>query len=142
MAKRAIELFKEAAVQLQKEAEYLALQGTMKANDEDEALQALIGDFNLARVDLNTELSKSSEEKDAKRVEELNQRVNTLYGEIMNHDKMKAYNEAKSEMDSMINWIQSVISTAVNGGDPMLVEQEEEGGGCCGGSCGSCGGCH
>ena len=68
MAKCAIDLFKEAAAQLQKEAEYLALKGTTEKNDADETLQTLIGDFNLARIDLNSELSKSAEEKDKDRV--------------------------------------------------------------------------
>ena len=54
MAKDAITMFKEAAAQLQREEAYLALEGTRKKNDEDEALQQLIGDFNLARIDLNT----------------------------------------------------------------------------------------
>lgn len=47
MAKDAITMFKEAAAQLQREEAYLALEGTRKKNDEDEALQQLIGDFNL-----------------------------------------------------------------------------------------------
>ena len=55
MAKDAITMFKEAAAQLQREEAYLALEGTRKKNDEDEALQQLIGDFNLARIDLNSE---------------------------------------------------------------------------------------
>ena len=54
MAKCAIDLFKEAAAQMQKEAEYLALKGTTEKNDADETLQTLIGDFNLARIDLNS----------------------------------------------------------------------------------------
>ena len=71
MAKDAITMFKEAAAQLQREEAYLALEGTRKKNDEDEALQQLIGDFNLARIDLNSELSKSAD-KDQDKVNELN----------------------------------------------------------------------
>ena len=40
MAKDAITMFKEAAAQLQQEEAYLALEGTRKKNDEDEALAA------------------------------------------------------------------------------------------------------
>ena len=72
MAKDAITMFKEAAAQLQREEAYLALEGTRKKNDEDEALQQLIGDFNLARIDLNSELSKSAD-KDQDKVNELNE---------------------------------------------------------------------
>ena len=54
----AIDLFKKAAVALQTDERYLALAAARKANDEDEALQELIGEFNLARMDLNNEISK------------------------------------------------------------------------------------
>ncbi|HIW54512.1 MAG TPA: YlbF family regulator [Candidatus Ruthenibacterium merdigallinarum] len=139
MAKSAIDLFKEAAAQLQREEEYLALMGTLKKNDEDEALQTLIGDFNLARIDLNSELSKSSEEKNQERVASLNTKVTELYNAIMENESMKAYNEAKQEMESVINWVNAIINTAVNGGDPMTVEEPQAG---CSGSCASCSGCH
>ena len=139
MAKSAIDLFKEAAAQLQREEEYLALMGTLKKNDEDEALQTLIGDFNLARIDLNSELSKSSEEKNQERVASLNTKVTELYNAIMENESMKAYNEAKQEMESVINWVNAIINTAVNGGDPMTVEEPQAG---CSGSCASCSGCY
>ena len=113
--------------------------GTLKKNDEDEALQTLIGDFNLARIDLNSELSKSSEEKNQERVASLNTKVTELYNAIMENESMKAYNEAKQEMESVINWVNAIINTAVNGGDPMTVEEPQAG---CSGSCASCSGCH
>ena len=139
MAKDAITMFKEAAAQLQKEIEYVALDSARKMNDEDEALQELIGDFNLARIDLNSELSKSSEEKNQDRVASLNTKVTELYNAIMENESMKAYNEAKQEMESVINWVNAIINTAVNGGDPMTVEEPQAG---CSGSCASCSGCH
>ena len=118
MAKDAITMFKEAAAQLQREEAYLALEGTRKKNDEDEALQQLIGDFNLARIDLNSELSKSAD-KDQDKVNELNVKVNQLYNDIMANESMAAYNEAKAELESVMNYVNAIINTAVNGGDPL-----------------------
>ena len=46
-----IDLFKKAAAALQTDERYLALAAARKANDEDEALQDMIGEFNLARMD-------------------------------------------------------------------------------------------
>ena len=115
MAKDAITMFKEAAAQLQREEAYLALEGTRKKNDEDEALQQLIGDFNLARIDLNSELSKSAD-KDQDKVNELNVKVNQLYNDIMANESMAAYNEAKAELESVMNYVNAIINTAVNGG--------------------------
>ena len=77
-----IDLFKRAAVALQTDSRYLALDQARKMNDKDEELQDLIGQFNLARMDLNNEISKA--ERDDARVAELNEKVNTLYGQIMN----------------------------------------------------------
>ena len=114
MAKDAITMFKEAAAQLQREEAYLALEGTRKKNDEDEALQQLIGDFNLARIDLNSELSKSAD-KDQDKVNELNVKVNQLYNDIMANESMAAYNEAKAELESVMNYVNAIINTAVNG---------------------------
>ena len=54
-----IDLFKRAAVALQTDPRYLALDQARKANDNDENLQNLIGEFNLARMDLNNEPSAS-----------------------------------------------------------------------------------
>ena len=138
MAKDAITLFKEAAKQMQQEAEYLALEGTRKINDGDEALQQLIGEFNLSRIDLNSELSKSAD-KDQDKINELNIKVNKLYNDIMANESMAAYNEAKAEFEAVVNYVNAIINTAANGGDPLTVEEPQQG---CTGSCSSCSGCH
>ncbi|MEG0877755.1 MAG: YlbF family regulator [Oscillospiraceae bacterium] len=138
MAKDAITLFKEAAAQLQKEVAYAALDAARKANDEDEALQQLIGDFNLARVDLNNEISKT-EDKDQEKVSALNAKVNELYNSIMENEQMNAYNDAKAELETVMNYVNEILSTAVNGGDPLTVEEPHS---CCDGGCSSCSGCH
>ncbi len=139
MAQDAITMFREAAAQLQREETYQALMGALKKNDEDETLQALIGDFNLARIDLNSELSKG-ESKNQEKVQALNTKVGELYNAIMANECMMAYNEAKAEMERMMEFVNAIINTAVNGGDPMTVEQPPEGG--CSGSCATCQGCH
>lgn len=138
MAKDAITMFKEAAAQLQKEEAYLALEGTRAKNDADEGLQKLIGDFNLARIDLNSELSKAAD-KDQEKVTALNVKVNELYNTIMANESMKAYNEAKEALEGVMNYVNAILSTAVNGGDPMTVEEPSQG---CTGSCSTCAGCH
>ena len=132
----AIEMFKRAAVALQTDERYLALDAARRANDENQALQNMIGEFNLARMDLNNEISK--DERDEARVAELNTKVNTLYSQIMASEGMVAYNEAKTRAEAMISHIDAIINTAMNGGDPMLVEEPQGG---CSGSCSTCGGC-
>ena len=61
-----IDLFKRAAMALQTDPRYVILDQARKANDKDEELQNLIGEFNLARMDLNNEIGKS-ERSDAQK---------------------------------------------------------------------------
>ena len=81
-----IDLFKRAAMALRDDPRYLALDQARKLNDNDEELQNMIGEFNLARMDLNNEIGKS-ERSDA-RISELNEKVNDLYGKIMADEGM------------------------------------------------------
>ncbi len=132
-----IELFKKAAVALQTDERYLALDAARKASDQDEELQKMIGEFNLARLDLNNEIGK--DDRDEEKLASLNDKINKLYADIMANDKMVAYNEAKAGVEALIGHIDAIINTAMNGGDPMTVEAPQQG---CTGSCSSCGGCH
>ena len=88
-----IEMFKKAAVAMQTDERYIELDASRRANDADEELQNLIGDFNLARMDLNNELSM--DERNDERISELNEKINQTYTQVMNHPGMKRYNEAK-----------------------------------------------
>jgi hypothetical protein len=78
-------------------------------------------------------------ERDDARIAELNEKVNSLYGQIMGDEGMTAYNEAKRECENLVNYIDAIINTAMNGGDPMTVQEPSAS---CTGSCSTCGGCH
>ena len=132
-----IELFKKAAAAMQTDPRLLALTTAQKACDEDQALQELIGQFNLLRIDMNEEIGKS--ERDNQKVAELNEKVSKVYNQIMETPAMVAYNEAKTAVEGMINHINAIVNTAAQGGDPMLVEEPSAS---CTGSCSSCSGCH
>ena len=131
-----IELTRNLAMEIQKDQRYQILDNARRLNDADEELQQQSGDFNLARIDLNNEVSKS--DKNADRIAELNEKVQSIYTDIMNNESMQAYNEAKGDVDQMMQYINAILTTAVNGGDPMTVQEPSS----CSGSCSSCGGCH
>lgn len=132
-----MDLFKKAAAALQTDPRYLELDAARRENDADTELQNLIGEFNLCRMDLNNETAKT--ETNPSRIAELNSRVNELYTQIMASEGMNRYNEAKKECEAMVNYIDAIINTAMNGGDPMSVQEPSES---CTGSCSTCGGCH
>ena len=131
-----IDQVRNLALELQKDQRYLVLENARRLNDADEELQQQIGEFNLARIDLNNEVSK--QEKDANRITELNEKIRKIYGEIMDNESMQAYNDAKNEMDHLMQYINAILVTAVNGGDPLTVEEPSS----CGGDCSGCSGCH
>ena len=132
-----IDLFKRAAMALQTDSRYLAMDQARKMNAKDEEQQNLIGEINLARMGLHNEVGKP-ERRDA-RIAELNTKVNDLYGKIMADEGMTAYNEAKRDCENLVNYIDAIINTAMTGGDPMTVQEPSES---CTGSCSTCGGCH
>ena len=131
-----IALAQELALAVQQDDRYLYLDSARKMNDIDEELQKQIEDFNITRVSLNMETNKS--EKDTHYIEELNEKVNTLYTNVMNNENMVTYNNAKNEIDLLMKHIQAILAEAVNGGDPTKVAAPPMG---CSGSCGSCGDC-
>ena len=137
-----IQAFKEASALLQKDPRYLALAEIRHKNDEDKGLEQLTQDFAQTRTTLSTELEKEIRDND--RVVELNAKANRLYGEIMAHDGIIAYNKAKVEIDQLVTYIDAIITAALEGRDPMSVEQPipaKKENPSCSGSCATCGGC-
>ena len=120
---------------LQQNEGYLRLMVAQQQNDADETLQALIGKFNLARINLNTELNKT--DKDQARVTALNEDVRAVYGQIMDNENMAAYNKAKTEFDDTVDFVMQILRGSINGEDPDLIEKQSG----CSGSCSSCSGC-
>ena len=126
----------DLATQLQADPRCEAVMAATKAADEDETLQKLISEFNLKRIAINTEEGK--EDADPAKIRQLNEELRSIYASVMAHEKMMAYNAAKSELDVLVNKIQFAINLAAQGQDPNLAAQESA----CSGDCGSCGGCH
>ena len=133
-----VEMAIDLATQLQEDERYLALQSAQQAADADEELQTLIGEFNLKRMAINTEETKSEEERDAEKLRTLNTQLRDIYARVMANPRMMAYNDARTALDALVNKLHAAISLAAQGQDPHLAAQESS----CTGDCGSCGGCH
>ena len=104
-------------------------------NDGNAELQAFIGQFNIIRMELDRELQSDS--KDDDKVKELNEKLRSVYGDIMSSPSMIEYNTAKAELDSLVGEINTVISKTLEGEDPETCDTVS-----CTGSCATCGGCH
>ncbi len=131
-----IAMARELGAALQQSDEYTAYNVAKNAADGDEVLQEMIGEFNLKKLSLSTEVQK--EEKDQKKLAALNEEVRSLYGRIMAHPTMAAYNTTKEELDRLLNFIQQIIVYSANGEDPATIQEETS----CGGDCSGCSGCH
>ena len=131
-----IAMARERGAALQQSDEYTAYNVAKNAADGDEVLQEMIGEFNLKKLSLSTEVQK--EEKDQEKLAALNEEVRSLYGRIMAHPTMAAYNTTKEELDRLLNFIQQIIVYSANGEDPATIQEETS----CGGDCSGCSGCH
>lgn len=130
-----IELTRQLGAELQKDERYKAFDSAKKANDNDEALQAKIGEFNLIKANLDRELS--SEKRDDGKINSLNDQLGDVYREIMSNPLMMDYNDARTQLDGLLNEINSILMLCANGEDPKTCQPSS-----CGGDCASCGGCH
>ena len=121
---------------IQEDERYLAFMAAKEANDQDEDLQKLIGEFNLKRMELNSEMSKPDKDRD--KLTALDGKIKELYGQIMANKNMAVFNNVKNAMDELLSQINMIITMSANGEDPATCSVEHS----CGGNCSSCGGCH
>lgn len=131
-----IEKARELGKAIQQDERFIRYAKARLANDSDKALQEAIGQFNIARMELDREVN--SENKDDEKVKELNENLRKIYGDIMSSPAMVEYNTAKAELDTMVNEVNVIISKSIDGEDPETCDVKSG----CTGSCSTCGGCH
>ncbi len=132
-----IELTRELGKALQSDQRYLNMRLAQQQSDEDEALQQLIGEFNLKRMAINNEAQK--EDRSEETLQRLNQELRQVYAQIMQNEHMGKYNDAKTEFDALLQRVTGIIGLCADGEDPETCDYNAAS---CGGDCSSCGGCH
>lgn len=130
-----IKLTRQLGAEIQKDERYLAFIKATKTNDNDEALQNQIGQFNIAKAELDRALSDN--EMAQEEIDKINNKLGDIYREIMANPLMTEYNNAKTQLDVLLNEITSILMLCANGADPQTCEPSS-----CSGNCSSCGGCH
>lgn len=129
-----LEATRKLGEEIQKDERFIRFAKARLENDNDKALQEKIGEFNTVRMNIERLSPEESEKGD-----ELRKKLRDIYGEIMSSATMVEYNAAKTEVDAMLNDVNSVIMQCVDGADPATCEPIAHD---CGGDCSSCGGCH
>ncbi len=132
-----LDVARELGAAIQEHDLYKAYAAAKQKNDDDKALQDLIGEFNLIRMNINTAMTNP--EKDEEKMAEYNEQLQECYKKIMANESMIAYNEAKIALDEIVNKVNLIISMCIDGADPKTVEIPDAS---CSGSCSTCGGCH
>ena len=131
-----IKLTRELGKAIQQDERYIRYAKAKLANDNDNELQAAIGNFNIKRMEL--EKATSAENPNDEQIKTLNEELRKIYGEIMASAPMVEYNTAKALLDQMMNEVNIILSKSLDGEDPETIDLEAG----CTGSCSTCGGCH
>ena len=135
-----IELTRQLGAAIQQDERYLAFAKAKEANEKDEALNALMGEIQM--IQMNYQMEASKEEPDSAKMQEFEAEFNAKYEAFMANENMQKYDEARAQVDSMMNYIMQILGLCVNGADPMTCEPEHQHEHSCDGSCSSCSGCH
>ncbi len=132
-----IEAVRELGRAMQADERYLKMQLARQQSDEDEALQQLIGEFNLKRMAINNEAQK--DDRNEETIKRLNEEFRAVYAQIMENEHMQKYNDAKVEFDALLQRVTGIIGLCADGEDPNTCDYDASS---CGGDCSSCAGCH
>ena len=134
-----IELTRQLGAAIQKDERYLAFAAAKEANEKDEALNALMGEIQM--IQMNYQMEASKETPDSAKMQEFEAEFNAKYEAFMANENMQKYDEARAQVDSMMNYIMQILGLCVNGADPATCEPEQHDHSC-DGACSSCSGCH
>ena len=135
-----IALARELGKAIQQDEDYIAMEAARKANDEDEELQGLIGQFNL--ISTAAEHEQGKDQPNEQTLQGYGEQLQQLYNQIMQNVNMARFEQAKTVMDDKMNAIIAILAAAVNGEDPMTFDPDAEEEHHCGGDCSGCHGCH
>lgn len=131
-----IESVRELGKAIQQDERFIRYAKAKLASDSDAELQAAIGEFNIARMEL--ERASGEEDRDEVQMKMLNEKLREIYGKVMANPAMVEFNTAKVGVDQMMGEVNTIISKCLEGEDPETCTVESG----CTGSCSSCGGCH
>ncbi len=130
-----IEITRQLGAAIQATEEYKNFMAAKKANDEDEALQKQISEFNLLKMQYDAEMQKETPDKS--KIEQINVDISALYKTIIDGESMKKYNDAYTAYNELCTKVSNILLMCQNGEDPATCEPSA-----CTGNCGTCGGCH
>lgn len=134
-----IKATRELGRAIQNDERYKGYLEAKEANDKDEGLQQLIGEFNLKRENLQLEANKSDGIRDGDKVQRLNKELQQCYERVMANPNMANFAIQKSALDNLLQQVQGIIGLCCEGEDPDTCQYRVSS---CTSDCSTCGGCH
>ena len=135
----AIKAARELGKAIQNDERFKGYVAAKEANDKDDALQQLIGEFNLKRENLRLQMEKPENEQDSEKLQKLNKELQQCYEKVMGNPNMANFAVMKGALDQLLQEIQGIISMCCEGEDPDTCQARPAG---CTSDCSTCGGCH
>ncbi len=117
----------ELGAMIQETAEMKRMIAADAAQQADEEAQKLLGDFNLARMNLARDMQEGKISQ-----EEAVKKNNQVFNEMIEKSEtIKEYVESKQAFDAIIGKINGILNFYITGQDPNCTHD-----------CSTCGGCH
>ena len=124
---------------IQNDERYKGYIAAKEANDKDDSLQQLIGEFNLKRENLRLQMEKPENEQDGEKLEKLNKELQQCYEKVMSNPNMANFAVMKGALDQLLQEVQGIITLCCEGEDPDTCQPRPA---VCTSDCSTCGGCH
>ena len=135
----AVKAARELGKAIQNDERYKGYVAAKQTNDKDEALQQLIGEFNLKRENLRLQMEKPKNEQDSEKLQKLNKELQQCYEKVMGNSNMANFAVMKGALDQLLQEVQGIITLCCEGEDPDTCQARPAG---CTSDCSTCGGCH
>ena len=130
MKERIIQIANMLGMEIAKSDEIKTLEAAKEAYQSDDALQALMSEYETDRMLLAEEFSKDDVDQDA--AAKLRERIEELTAKIMENSNYIAFSEAQRGMNALMAEVNAEIKFCITGERPSECTHD----------CSTCSGCH
>ena len=110
------ELAKLLGEAIKKDSRLVEFEDAKKAYENDADLKSALEEYDVQQQALQSEMMK--EEKDSYTIDAINERINTLYHEIVTNPSFLRLNQLQLEVNELMNEVNNTITCAITGEDP------------------------
>ena len=124
------ELAAELGKALKNDNRLIALDEARKAYESDETVKQLMTEYEVQQRAINLEAMKTERSEDL--LKSIQERIDTIYEQIVATDVYKALEAAQNEVNDLMELVNTTITFNITGEMPSSCTHD----------CSSCGGCH